>query len=94
MVEVEKGVVYFPMGGGYSTAGTSVDAMMRANRYLDLMDDLEAYVRDNSRVFLEAILEKGGRPKDPPAFSLLVTETGFFAVESGAKMAFLLHAHV
>lgn len=93
MVQVDQGVVYGPMGGGYSTAGTSVTATIHSNHYRRLVRSLETHVQENLRLFLEKIAEHGFKPANPPTFSLMVNDDGFFAVETGSGVAFLLHPH-
>lgn len=93
MVEVEPGVVYAPMGGGYSTAGTSVRATMQSNKYRRVVRSLEDFVRENLQMFLDKIVEHGLTPANPPAFSLLVNDEGFLALETGSKVTFMLRPH-
>lgn len=93
MVQVEEGVVYGPIGGGYSTAGTSVQSRMLADRYRRLVRDIENHVKENADMFIEKIREKGLEPEDKPHFQLLVDDKGFHVVEVGSRVAFLVHPH-
>ena len=92
-VEVEQGVVYGPIGGGYSTAGTSIEATMQSVKYHQHVQNMETYVRENLDFFLKEISELNRTPANPPAFSLIINNKGFYAVETGAQVAFLLHPH-
>jgi hypothetical protein len=93
MVQVEPGIVYGPMGGGYSTAGTSIRAGMQSDKYLRLIRSLEIHVNKNLGRFLDKISEHGLTPDAPPTFSLLINDDGFHAVEIGSNVAFLLQPH-
>lgn len=92
-VEVGPGVVYAPLGGGYSTAGTSIRTTMQSDKYRRIIRSLESYVRENLQIFLDKIAECRLTPASPPAFSLLVNDKGFFALEAGSKVAFMLYPH-
>lgn len=92
-VEVEQGVVYGSIGGGYSAAGTSIEATMQSGRYRQHVLNMETYVRENLDFFLKKISELKLTPANPPAFSLLINDDGFFAVEAGSQVAFFLHPY-
>ena len=92
-VEVEQGVVYASMGGGYSTAGTSIEATMQSGHYHQHVQNMETYVRENLDFFLKEISELNRTPANPPAFSLVINNKGFYALETGSQVAFLLHSH-
>lgn len=94
MIQLEPGVVYAPLGGGYSTAGTSIESTMRSDWYMRLIRNLEDHVKENLDKFTTRIRDLGHSHGNPPTFSLMVNEQGFFAVEVAAGVAFLLHAHV
>lgn len=93
MVQVDEGVVYGPIGGGYSTAGTSVQSRMLADRYRGLVRDIEKHVKENTDMFIEKIREHGLEPETKPRFQLLVDEKGFHVVEMGSRVAFLVHPY-
>ncbi len=88
VVEVEQGIVYAPTGGGYSTAGTSIAATLHSDYYLQLIESMETHVREKLDYFLENLSQLKLAPANPPAFSLLVNNDGFFAVEAGSQVAF------
>lgn len=93
MVQVDEGVVYGPIGGGYSTAGTSMQSRMLADRYRRLVRDIEKHVTKNAGMFIEKIREHGLEPENKPRFQLLVDDKGFHVVELGSRVAFLVHSH-
>ncbi|WP_156000293.1 hypothetical protein [Thioalkalivibrio sp. ALMg9] len=94
LVQVDEGVVYGPIGGGYSTAGTSVQSKMLADRYRSLVRDIEKHVKENTDMFIQKIRQHGLEPENKPRFQLLVDENGFHVVEVGSRVAFLVHPHV
>lgn len=91
MVEVDEGVVYGPIGGGYSTARTSVQSRMLADRYRQLIAHIENYVRENTDTFIANFREHGLEPENKPRFQLLVDKNGLHVLEMGSKVAFLVH---
>ncbi len=93
MVQVDEGVVYGPIGGGYSTAGTSVQSRMLADRYRRLVRNIETHVKENTEMFIEKIRKHGLKPEDKPKFQLLVDEKGVYVVEAGSRVVFLVHPH-
>ena len=93
MIQIEEGVVYGPIGGGYSTAGTSVQSRMLADRYRRLVRNIEKHVKENAGMFIGKIKEHGLKLERKPRFQLLVDEKGFYVVELGSGVAFLVHPH-
>jgi len=93
MVQVEDNIVYGPIGGGYSTAGTSVQSGMLADRYNRIIRDIEKHVKNNTEIFIQKIKEHDLAPGEPPCFKLLVDETGFHVIETNSRVAFLVHPH-
>ncbi len=93
MVQVAPGVVYAPLGGGYSTAGTSVESTMRVNWYMRLLRNLEDHIKANTEKFTARITELGYTHGSPPSFALMIDDKGFFAVEKSSGVAFLVHPH-
>lgn len=93
MVQVAPGIVYTPLGGGYSTAGTSVESTMRVNWYMRLLRNLEDHIKENTEKFTARISELGYTHGSPPSFALMINDKGFFAVERSSSVAFLLHPH-
>lgn len=93
MVQISPEIVYAPLGGGYSTAGTSMESTMRANSYMRLIRNLEDHVKENVKIFIDKIQELGYSHGNIPSFSMMIDEKGFFAVETNSGVAFLLHDH-
>lgn len=53
LIQVSDGSVYMPMGGGFTTDGTSVHIVIRANQQIRFIDTLEQCVKDNIAGVLE-----------------------------------------
>lgn len=89
-IEIEPGVVYAPIGGGLTTARTSVEvslAMIDWNRRLRLYYD---YIKNNLQKISEIINEKTGFEGKTLSFKLVVEAGEFFALEQNSKIAFSL----
>lgn len=93
MVQISPEIVYAPLGGGYSSAGTSLESTMRADKYMRLIRSLEDHVKENAAKFADEIQKLGYSHGNLPSFSLMIDERGFFAVETNSGVAFLLHNH-
>jgi hypothetical protein len=93
MIQIEEGVVYGPIGGGYSSAGTSVESRMLACRFQRMIIDIEKNVKENAGLYVDKIREQGLEPGSELRFELLVNEKGFYVVEAGSRVAFLVHQH-
>lgn len=93
MVQVAPGIVYGPLGGGYSVAGTSVESTMRVNSHMRLLRNLEDHIKENTKKFTARISELGYTHGSPPSFALMIDDKGFFAVEKSSGVAFLVHPH-
>lgn len=90
MVEVAPEVVYAPMGGGYSTAGTSIRAQMQSSYWIDAVRRLEGWVIDHYSEFRNKLRDMGLIVPDPLNSKLLVEENGLYALETQSQIAFLL----
>ncbi|HYK53078.1 MAG TPA: hypothetical protein VEV38_06070 [Candidatus Eremiobacteraceae bacterium] len=86
-VEVEPGAVYGPIGGGYSSAGTSVAAQIWTNRRLRLLRALGEWVGTNVDELLKEVAETGRKPASPPTFALLVKGDELAVLETGSRVA-------
>lgn len=89
-IEVAKGVVYAPPGGGYTTSRVSVNVVLAVNRYLARVKKLEGYVRHNAEEIIEAIHSSGLETDSPPHFRLAIGKNGAYAVEKRSRTAFFV----
>lgn len=92
-VEIEPGVVYGMIVGGYSTAGTSCMAQMQSMKHEQLIIDLQAHVVNNIDIFLRSIESSGKCIFNKSEFRLHVNDEGFYAVETVTRTGFLLLRH-
>jgi hypothetical protein len=93
MIQIEEGVVYGPIGGGYSSAGTSVQTRMLACSFQRMIMDIEKDVKDNAGMYVAKIREQGFEPGSELRFELLINEKGFYVVEADSRVGFLVHRH-
>ncbi|HEM48573.1 MAG TPA: hypothetical protein ENO27_00040 [Caldithrix sp.] len=92
-VEIEPGVVYTSIGGGYTTSKTSMDVMSTMFHYNRLVEDLEKYVKENSQKYGEILSNKYGYSGKDLFFKLALQENEYFAYEQNTKVAFSLGRH-
>lgn len=59
-VELEKGVLYFPIGMGYMSSGHSTEVIRLCNHYSKILYKYEKYVKE-SIVSIVNLIEKGGK---------------------------------
>ena len=57
-MEIEPGVVYSSMGGGLTTAKTSVDVMTSVFKYTKRVRQLEKHVKDNAELIGKDLADK------------------------------------
>jgi len=93
LVEVKPGVAYAPIGGGYTSAGTSTAARIWSDRQHNMVAAMETRVRENLQMLVAEIEKHGLQAGTPPAFALYVNEEGFFALETHSRVAFPLQRH-
>ncbi|MCM0755615.1 hypothetical protein M7784_10200 [Desulfovibrio aminophilus] len=85
--------MYAPLGGGLTTAKTSVRATLYANRYISVIKNFEKFIKDNIDYISNKILESGLTLSAPLKFVLYINHIGFFAHELGSNVAFRLCNH-
>ncbi|GKS12905.1 hypothetical protein YDYSY3_39050 [Paenibacillus chitinolyticus] len=81
-IETEPGVVYGAIGGGYSTARTSLEARISADRYIIAIKDSEKYLRENIARIVKLIYEETGKVLGPKMkFLLGIEQLDIYALE-------------
>lgn len=70
------GDVYGPVGGGYSTARTSMEAHKRADRAQIDIESYEKFVRANVSTILKQVSDTGRMAGTPPCFRFWVNGDG------------------
>ncbi|MDQ0189258.1 hypothetical protein JI721_11995 [Alicyclobacillus cycloheptanicus] len=89
-VEVEPGVVYAPIGGGYSTSGMSFEVVSMSDRYFMRVRQLEAQLRQNIPSFVSACRQVGIEPSQNLSFRFVTDFTTARAVEANSGVIFTL----
>ncbi len=46
-LQMDDGTIYAPPGGGFTTSGSSVEAVLTTNKYTHLIRNIEKFIRDN-----------------------------------------------
>ena len=87
----EPGYVYTPVGGGYSTAGTSVRALNDADHHAVWVRHLEKHIRENIDHYVAVLRDSSREVPVAIHFRLLFDENGWYAVEQNLKTAIWLH---
>jgi len=59
LVEVDKNVVYFPIGMGYASSGHSTEAIRASDYYFKVIRNYEKCVKDNILQIAKSLAEKG-----------------------------------
>lgn len=89
--EPERGIVYAPIGGGYSTAQTSVEARISSDRWLNAIHSSEIYLRDNIANIAKIIYEETGKKIGPRTkFLLGINGLEIYAFEVRSRVFFKL----
>ncbi|MGE0637121.1 MAG: hypothetical protein AB7P01_11815 [Bacteroidia bacterium] len=89
-VEIEPGVVYLPIGGGLTTAKTSIEVSMAMIRYKKLLRQLEGHVQKNLQEIGQAVFKKSRRTDEILLIKLVIQDHEYYAVEQNTGIAFNL----
>ncbi|OMD78255.1 hypothetical protein [Paenibacillus odorifer] len=85
-IELEKGVIYSPIGGGITTARTSSKATMQCHKYHNWMSRIEIHIRDNISNYIPTIKEKLGYQPKLLKFKLIIDSSlNVYVIESNSK---------
>lgn len=87
LIEVELGVVYAPIGGGYATDGSSTEVVIECDRYAHILKNYEETIRDNIDKLISAALESGKEIKESLHFVLQFKEKDIIALETNTQIA-------
>lgn len=87
MVEIEEGVVYVPMGGGFATSGISVDVVRHADYCRGRLSSMQQSVIDNIAEIAKDAKNKGVAFPEKPQFGLEVKDDELYAVEINSMLA-------
>lgn len=92
-IEIEPGVVYAPIGGGFTTAKTSINISLALIHYNKLLPKLQKHIEDNLQEIGKIINEKTGRAEEELFLKLVIQDNEYFAVEQNTGLAFKLGKH-
>lgn len=86
-IEVEKGTVYLPPGGGYTSSGHSTEVIMRSQRINKALIMTELRVRENVKHIVADIEDCTGEVVDYELeFTLLGKDNSLFVLEKNSKV--------
>lgn len=92
-VEIENGVVYMPIGGGLTSAKTSVEVTESLIRYNRLLRDLEQHVQNNLKKIGDVVSKNPKYKSSDLKIKLIITKGIYYAVEQQTGLAFRLGEH-
>jgi hypothetical protein len=87
MVEIEEGVVYAPMGGGFATSGISVDVVRHADYCIERLRSMQQAVIDNITEIAKDAENMGVALPKRPQFGLDVKGDEIYAIEINSMLA-------
>jgi hypothetical protein len=79
MITVSDGTVYGPLGGGYSTVGSSMQVLARSDRTRKIARWLEDYARANVNEWVTRARARGSAVEEPYRLKLVVQTDGAMA---------------
>lgn len=89
-VEIDKGIVYAPMGGGYSTSGLSVDVVRHCDHYTRIFKNLEKDIKNNLNSYISKIEKLGKKCPTTLSFKLELDFKDVYIFEANTKILFKL----
>ena len=89
-VEVEPGVVYAPIGGGYATSGISFEVVSMSDRYFTRVRQLDAHLRQNISAFVAACRRIGIEPSSNLSFRFATDFSTAHAIEANSGVILTL----
>ena len=85
------GTVYDPMGGGITTSGRNVHAVIDCNRYCATLELWQDWVKSNIQVVIDAGGQNGFDLKPPFSFRLVLQDGRAYAFETNSSLPFFLN---
>ena len=80
-----KDGIFAPMGGGITTAVTSVNTRIEADRLIRMAREAEKYIDSNFDTIEDNLMKTGQYQKGSSKFSLDLNDNGFYVVEENTK---------
>ncbi|MDR3585000.1 MAG: hypothetical protein P4L59_06700 [Desulfosporosinus sp.] len=88
-IEVEPGVVLYPIGGGYMSSGISFEVIMVSDDYIRRISYLEDYVKSNIEKLADDALKQGYSLGQKLKFTLIIDpKSQALAYEHDSRIAF------
>lgn len=87
-IEIEPGVVYAPIGGGLTTARTSIEVSMALLHYNRLLPKLQKHIEDNLQEIGKIVADKTGRTDKELFLKLVIQDHEYYAVEQNTGLSF------
>jgi len=81
VVDLGGGVIYAPIGGGFSTSGISTEVVIRSDRCTMQLHKMQETIIDNIDSIARAAKEQGANFPDSPRFELQFDGGNLYAVE-------------
>lgn len=92
-IEIEPGVIYAPIGGGLTTARTSIEVSMALIHYNRLLPKLQKHIEDNLQEIGKIVTNKTGRTDEELFLKLVIQDSEYYAVEQNTGLSFKLGKH-
>lgn len=92
-IQLEPGVVYTNIGGGYTTSKTSIDVMQAMFYYNRVIKQLQKHVTENADKIGGILKKDYGYDDTQLTFKLGIEDGEYFAVEQNTMVAFSLGRH-
>lgn len=86
LIEVESGIVYAPIGGGYVTAGSSIEVLMECDRYAYKLKTYEESIKNNIDKIISEVCESGKEINESLHFTLKFEESDIIALETNTQI--------
>lgn len=90
-VELDDGVIYGILGGGYTADGGSLEARRGSDKMLTLLQDIEEHVQNNIIQLVQLALDSGVNLISPLRFRLEIEGNKVFVLEENANTRFLMY---
>lgn len=74
VVEIAKGIVYMPLGGGYSSSGHGTSSVMQSMRAHNQLNRMELYIKENFQKYEDVIREQSSYKGNKFDFILKISD--------------------
>lgn len=74
VVEIDKGIVYMPLGGGYSSSGHGTSSVMQSMRAHNQLTKMDLYIKENFQKYEDVIRQKSSYKGNTFDFILKISD--------------------